>query len=178
MRAGHSSWATALLLGATLAGCGGGTETVTVPGPPQGGAQAAGTSTAAKTTATTAIPVPARVVHLDTFRSPTGNIGCSLLDNVARCDIEKRSWHPPARPASCPEIVDFGQGLEVGASGAARFVCAGDTARDPASPVLVYGSGSRIGGVECVSATAGITCAGRAEERHGFFISIQTYRIF
>jgi hypothetical protein len=177
MRARHSTWATALLLGATLAGCGGGTETVTIPGPP-GGGQAAGTSTAAKRTATAAVPAPARVVHLDTFRSPTGNIGCTLLDQVARCDIEKRSWRPPPRPSSCPEIVDFGQGLEVGASSPARFVCAGDTARDPASPVLAYGSGSRETGVECVSATAGITCTSRAQSRHGFFISTQSYRIF
>jgi hypothetical protein len=111
------------------------------------------------------------------FRSPTGNIGCSLLGGLARCDIAKRSWPPPARPASCPTIVDFGQGLEVGSAGEGRFVCAGDTVRDPASPRLAYGTATRIGGLECLSARDGVTCTARTS-RHGFFISLQRYRIF
>jgi hypothetical protein len=158
-----------------LAGCGGGTRTVTVDGPPRGASAASvnsGTTAAKPKTATLAT----RLVYLKSFRSPTGNIGCSLLGAVARCDIEKRGWRPPARPSSCPNVVDFGQGLEVGPSGLARFVCAGDTVRDLASPVLAYGGGSRVGALECVSASSGITCTNR--DGHGFFISIQRYRIF
>lgn len=59
-----------------------------------------------------------------------------LIASVARCDIERRSWRPPPRPKQCPPIVDFGQGIEVDARGRARFVCAGDTARDVNAPKL------------------------------------------
>jgi hypothetical protein len=165
-----------MLAASCMLGCGGGTVTVTAAAPP-GGAEAASTRSVATAATRARTTAPAtRVVHLDMFRSPSGNIGCSLLGGLARCDIEKRSWRPPARPSSCPQIVDFGQGLEVGGSGAARFVCAGDTARDPASPVLPYGSGSQVGALDCLSASSGLTCRNGAG--HGFFISIQGYRIF
>ena len=151
-----------------LGGCGGSTKTVSV-----GGSPAEGNATASKTTTELTGPV----VHLSAFRSPTGNIGCMLSAGQARCDIERRSWSPPARPASCPAVVDFGQGLEMGTIGASRFVCAGDTVRDPKSPVLPYGSTSISGSFDCISATNGMTCT-RPSDGHGFFLSIQTYRLF
>jgi len=149
-----------------LAGCGQTTKTVTV-GPLPGPASPAGAT--AKPTGP--------VVHLSAFRSPTGNIGCVVVESDARCDIERRSWSPPARPASCPTIVDFGQGVEMQARGAARIVCAGDTVRDPKSPVLSYGVTSVSGPFECISASNGMTCT-RPADGHGFFLSIQTYRLF
>jgi hypothetical protein len=157
-----------------LAGCGGSTKTVTVGGPPSGvtGSSASGATTSGTTTATPTGPV----VHLSAFRSPTGNIGCMLTDGQARCDIARRSWSPPARPASCPTVVDFGQGLEMAATGAPRFVCAGDTVREPKSPVLAYGTSSISGPFECISASSGMTCT--RPDGHGFFLSIQTYRLF
>jgi len=158
----------------SLAGCGVTTKTVTV-GTPAPGTQAAAHSVAASAPTTPAAATA--VLHLATFRSPTGNIGCVLLDGDARCDIERRSWSPPPRPASCPTIVDFGQGLQMQATGAPQFVCAGDTARDPASPPLPYGRATRVGPFECVSRTTGMTCT-RPADGHGFFLSIQSYRIF
>jgi hypothetical protein len=95
---------------------------------------------------------------------------------TVRCDIVKRGWSPPARPSSCPDEVDFGQGIEVAESGAARFVCAGDTVREPSAPTLAYGDGDRLGGLSCVSEEDGLTC--RARDGHGFFLSIQSYRLF
>ena len=151
-----------------LAGCGGSTRTVTVEGPP---AEAA--STAAATTPQPTGPV----VHLRAFRSPTGNTGCLLAAGELRCDIGRRSWSPPPRPANCPAVVGFGQGLELPARGAARFVCAGDTVRDPHSPVLAYGTTSAAGPFECISALSGMTCT-RPANGHGFFLSTQTYRLF
>jgi hypothetical protein len=56
-------------------------------------------------------------------------------------------------------------------------VCAGDTARDPVSPKLPYGTASQSGGFLCTSTRGGLTCVAGAS-RHGFFISIQRYRIF
>ncbi len=166
-------------LGLVLAGCGGGGSTTTVINktvtvtPPATNS----TSTSAQTDTSTEEEPPSRTVHLSTFRSPTGVIGCVLLDGVARCDIAKRDWSPPPRPASCPNVVDFGQGLEVGRLGPGKFVCAGDTALDPTGTPLGYGTASRFGGFTCVSRSTGMTCTNPATG-HGFFISIQSYRAF
>lgn len=115
--------------------------------------------------------------HLSFFESPSRNIGCAIVDATARCDITARSWSPPRRPASCPKIVDFGQGLIVGATGAARLVCAGDTAMNPTAPRLAYGQVDVIGSLRCTSALSGVTCAS-TRTGHGFFISRQGYRLF
>jgi hypothetical protein len=189
-----------LVLAALVAGCGGGgtttviertvTEKVTVPAkggeekvtvPAKGGEETSGKGdTAAKEAATKKsaeeTQEPKRIVHLRTFRSPTGNIGCTMFDGGARCDIRKRDWSPPPRPASCPKEVDFGQGLAVSHQGEASFVCAGDTALDPSASALAYGTASEVGGTECISRSDGVTCVNQAG--HGFFISIQSYQVF
>lgn len=160
-----------------LAGCGGGTKTVTVDRPPAVGVGGAGTS-AANTEKTNKKPasVPKAIVHVSTFQTPSGNIGCMIIGGVARCDIEKRSWPLPPRPSSCPEFVDFGQGLELGTSGAARLVCAGDTVREPKASKLAYGDATQIGAFQCISEQSGLTC--ERAHHHGFFLSIQSYRVF
>jgi hypothetical protein len=122
------------------------------------------------------IEEPTAVVHLQSFRSPSGNIGCVMFEGGARCDIRKREWSPPSRPASCPEQVDFGQGLSVEHTGEASVVCAGDTALDPSATELAYGEASELGGTQCISRSEGITCANHSG--HGFFISTQSYNLF
>jgi hypothetical protein len=122
------------------------------------------------------IEEPTAVVHLQSFRSPSGNIGCVMFEGGARCDIRKREWSTPARPPGCPEQVDFGQGLSVDHTGKASFVCAGDTALDPTATPLAYGEASEVGGTQCISRSEGITCANHSA--HGFFISIQSYKTF
>ena len=122
------------------------------------------------------VEAPTAVVHLQSFRSPSGNIGCIMFEGGARCDIRKRDWSPPSRPASCPEQVDFGQGLTVAHTGKASFVCAGDTALNPSAPQLAYGEASELGGTQCISSSDGITCANHSG--HGFFVSIQSYKLF
>jgi hypothetical protein len=120
---------------------------------------------------------PEAMLHLTSFQSPSGNIGCSLLDGRARCDISKREWSPPPRPPGCPNEVDFGQGLEVGRNDeSGSFVCAGDTTLNPEAPKLAYGSNDSSGGLVCASRTAGIACTNSSG--HGFAISIQAYRTF
>jgi hypothetical protein len=169
-----------------LAGCGSATRTVVVQGPPaqsvtvKSGAAASVTSSTATSASTTATSseAPARVVHLTSFQSPSGNIGCMVFAGAtARCDIVHHTWVLPPRPASCPQIVDFGQGLEVGSSGSGRFVCAGDTARDPTAPKLPYGTASQVGDFLCVSRSTGITCTNHAGG-HGFTLSVQQDRRF
>lgn len=119
---------------------------------------------------------PKRIVHLQTFRSPSGNIGCVMLEGGARCDIRKRDWSPPPRPARCPKQVGYGQGVEVSRQREATFVCAGDTALDPGASSLSYGTASEVGGSECISRENGVTCVNQAG--HGFFLSVQSYQVF
>jgi hypothetical protein len=174
-----------LLLAALVAGCGGSTttvvETVTekVPVEANGGGNG-NTETAAQQEAAEKEAEegeqPSRILHLRTFRSPSGNIGCALYEGGARCDIRKRDWSPPPRPAQCPTQVDYGQGIEVAHHGEAGFVCAGDTALDPSASSLAYGTASQVGGAECISRKNGVTCVNRAG--HGFFLSVQSYQVF
>jgi hypothetical protein len=174
-----------LVLAALVTGCGGGgattviekTVTEQVPAEPNG---SGGQETAAQKEATEKeaeeAQEPSRTVHLRTFRSPSGNIGCILFEGGARCDIRKRDWSPPPRPASCSDQVDYGQGVEVSRAGEALFVCAGDTALDPSASSLAYGTASQIGGSECISRKNGMTCVN--QKGHGFFLSVQSYQVF
>src|SRR6478672_2266367 len=82
------------------------------------------------------------------FRSPSGNIGCFIDATGARCDIARRDWSPPPKPASCS--LDFGQGITI-AGGRAHFVCAGDTTLG-ATRVLAYGHTIPAGRYACASA--------------------------
>ena len=170
-----------------LAGCGSdGTTTVvqTVtepsPAPPQTDTidkVPPPTPTVAPTVPTVPSPPPAplKTVRRPLFKTPSRNIGCVLLGGQARCDIRRRDWSLPPRPAGCD--LDWGQGLLVGGSGPGRVVCAGDTALDPTAPLLAYGTVSRYGAFDCTSRTAGITCRNRATG-HGFFLARDRYRLF
>lgn len=156
-----------------LAGCGSDdertvTETRTVT------ATGAAIATTPSTTTTPAGPAPGETVRLESFRSPTGNIGCQLAGGAARCDIERRDWSPPPKPGDCG--LDWGQGISVDEEGEAGFVCAGDTARDPTARVLRYGQDSQVGRLRCASREDGITC--RNPAGHGFFMARDRYRLF
>ena len=118
------------------------------------------------------------IVHLSTFRSPSSNIGCIIIDGIARCDIKQRSWSPPPTPKSCPPVVNFGQGLGGQRLRVrAQFVCAGDTALDPTAQPVPYGTDTIVGSFRCASRTSGMTCT-KTDTGHGFFISFQSYRTF
>jgi hypothetical protein len=168
-------------------GCGSsGTKTVTVTTSLTSSTPSAATSSQSTTTAapvttsttTTATPAPpVRIVHVATFKSPSGNIGCMIIAGTARCDIRQRSWSPPPRPATCPNVVDFGQGLTVGGSGTGGLVCAGDTTLDPAAQIVPYGTDTVVGSFRCASATSGMTCT-NTSTGHGFFLSAQGYRVY
>lgn len=133
-----------------------------------------GTTTTSSTQTTTPVK-PISVVRLQMFKTPTGNIGCGIYEGSARCDIRKRDWTPPPKPANCE--LDWGQGISVGKTGDASFVCAGDTANDPAAPILDYNEDSRIGNITCASREAGVTCTNRSSG-HGFLINRERYRLF
>lgn len=117
------------------------------------------------------------MAKLVSFRTPSSNIGCvgetARADNLVRCDIAKRDWSPPRRPAGC--TLDWGQGLTLERTGRARFVCAGDTALNRGR-VVAYGTRITIGGIVCTSRRSGLTCVN--VQGHGFTLSRQGYRRF
>lgn len=119
--------------------------------------------------------VDQQVTSLTGFTSPSGNIGCYIDKKTVRCDIQKRDWNPPARPASCSPQVDYGQGITMKAGGSPEFVCAGDTALGGGDP-LPYGQSIGAGLLRCDSAEAGMTCTD-TETGRGFTLSIQSYEL-
>ncbi|OKH82182.1 hypothetical protein EB73_21410 [Mycobacterium sp. SWH-M3] len=115
-----------------------------------------------------------RVNKLTPFTSPSGNIGCYLDADTARCDISERDWAPPKRPADCQ--LAYGHGITLAAGGAAEFVCAGDTALGGGGE-LAYGDSITAGVLRCESTGSGISCRDSVTG-HGFAISREAYHLF
>jgi hypothetical protein len=159
------------VLALAVTGCGGSTRTVVVTRTAAAGASSA---TGVNLGATTK---PTPTIRISDFRSPSGNIGCIVVADGARCDIRQHNWSPPPRPASCPNVVAFGQGMAVDKTGAGKFVCAGDTSLNPSARALAYGTTASFQGFACASSIRGMTCTNE-RTGHGFFISIQGYRSF
>lgn len=111
---------------------------------------------------------------LRAFRSGDVNIGCLIEGGSVRCDIASRAWHAPAKPSSCQ--LAWAQGLEVGPSAPAHFVCAGDSVLDPDGAVLPDGYDDKVDSITCESRSVGMTCFDRAD--HGFYLSRTGYYTF
>ena len=107
------------------------------------------------------------------FLSPSKNIGCSLSETGARCDIRERDWTPPPAPASCD--VDFGQGVQVVGTSPGMLVCAGDTAI-VGEAVLQYGTFVTRSHFECRSEKAAMRCR-NLQTNHGFSLSRERYTL-
>jgi len=108
------------------------------------------------------------------FQTPSKNIGCYLSAEAARCDIVKKDWTPPPKPADCE--LDWGLGVIVERDRKASINCAGDTVIG-AGEVLAYGSSLRAGNFVCDSASSGIRCSNLTSQ-HGFALSVQSYDVF
>lgn len=94
---------------------------------------------------------------MDSFRSPSGNIGCLYVDGFLRCDLAEVSSRLPAPPADCD--LDRGKAFEMSDDAAnAQRICYGDTALDPAAPVVPYGTGRSRAGFTCLSSERGMIC--------------------
>ena len=109
----------------------------------------------------------------ETFRLPSGNIGCTYerASATLRCDILSGLRPEPRRRCE----LDW-TGITLTAAGGARPQCAGDTAFDRRAGVLRYGSSWRRGAITCRSARDGLRCANR--RGHGFFLSRQRWRVY
>lgn len=117
---------------------------------------------------------PARSVESADFVSPSGNIGCHLDEQGARCDINRRNWKPPPPPEKCD--LDWGSGVNVGPTGEATFTCAGDTVLG-ATETLAYGSTVRAGDFTCTSDSVAMRCDNTGSG-HGFTLAIERYSLF
>ncbi|MCO8271907.1 hypothetical protein M1L60_15030 [Actinoplanes sp. TRM 88003] len=122
---------------------------------------------------TSARTAPA-VVDEAMFRTPSQNIACALTESEVRCDIVRKTWKPPAKPADCE--LDWGNGLVV-SGGEATFTCAGDTLVGTSETTLEYGQALRSGTVRCDSDSAGLTCKDD-ETGHGFTLAQSRYTLF
>lgn len=112
-----------------------------------------------------ALATPARGAFY--FHSPSGNIGCGISRNGARCDIREHSWRPPPKPRSCRE--DWGYGLTVGKRHNGSFFCGGDTVLGLGHS-LAYGRAVIRGRFKCTSRSDGVRCV-NMRSRHGFKLS-------
>lgn len=144
-------------------------------GSPQAGtgsdeAGVAGTKQAAPTGTEDSSEPPADLVL---FKSPSGNIGCALSTQGARCDIGDKEWKPPAKPADCDG--DWGVGVSVAAKSAA-LVCATDTVLGQGKE-LAYGSDIERGDYRCDSSEDGMRCE-NTKTGHGFTIARAKYTTF
>jgi hypothetical protein len=108
------------------------------------------------------------------FRTPSKNIFCSLTESAVRCDIVKKTWIPPTKPADCE--LDWGNGMYI-SSGKAGMTCAGDTLIGSSQQALEYGNAYRSGTVLCESESTGLTCRDEKTGR-GFTLAAARYSIF
>jgi len=121
------------------------------------------------------LPGSASAAKYKQFTTPSGNIGCIMGGGAVRCDIREKSWEAPPKPSYCD--VDWGFGVAVGRKGPANFVCAGDTVFEPGEPVLDYGERQIKNRFRCTSKQKGMRCV-NTKNKHGFFLSRQTVRVF
>jgi hypothetical protein len=108
------------------------------------------------------------------FENPRGNIGCVISKSIARCDVRKREWEPPPKPAWCE--VDWGNGLQVERRGKARFTCAGDTVLG-GRKVVGWRKSIRRGPFRCTVFRNGTRCV-NLDTEHGFRIARRYARWF
>jgi hypothetical protein len=120
-------------------------------------------------------PTPSAVTVTEAnFLSPSGNIGCYVDKDSARCDIVKKSWEPPPAPTDCE--LDWAGGISLYQAGEPKFTCAGDTVLG-AKKTLRYGSAVRAGDFMCGSARSAMRCE-NTTTGHGFALSVEKYDLF
>jgi hypothetical protein len=116
------------------------------------------------------------------FRSPSGNIVCSIVNhtaenyNVNRCDIHRKTFRSPPRPRSCPQPYGWGRYFWVDKIG--RFTCVSELATtSDRPPVLQYGASKRLGHIQCTSRVTGMVCS-NVNTGHGYKLSHDAVKLF
>jgi hypothetical protein len=93
------------------------------------------------------------------FRSPSGNINCSLSTQgssiAARCEVVEHTWAAPPREPECH--LNWGDRFELTQGNNAAFDCYGQEF-PAANEALVYGQTRSFGSITCDSEFTGMTC--------------------
>jgi hypothetical protein len=119
---------------------------------------------------------PAASKSYGAFQLPGGNVYCQTYKPAyARCEIKKKAFKAPPKPANCP--LDWGSALVVQGHAKGLFLCYGDTVYDPKAPTLQYGESSTVGGVTCISSEEGVACS-NVNNGHGIFLGKKKYKLF
>jgi hypothetical protein len=165
----------------STAGSAASVPTVTVT--PQA-APAASTAPSAPTVTVTVTPAPApaptAVAQPDgpgSFRSPSGNINCTLStpggDNAARCEVVDHTWTAPSPPPDCH--LDSGDRFYLTQGNAAVVGCYAQEF-PVAESTLGYGQSRSFGTITCDSEYSGMTCTDNSTG-HYFRVSRDTYEL-
>jgi hypothetical protein len=165
----------------STAGSAASVPTVTVT--PQA-APAASTAPSAPTVTVTVTPAPApaptAVAQPDgpgSFRSPSGNINCTLStpggDNAARCEVVDHTWTAPSPPPDCH--LNSGDRFYLTQGNAAVVGCYAQEF-PVAESTLGYGQSRSFGTITCDSEYSGMTCTDNSTG-HYFRVSRDTYEL-
>lgn len=120
------------------------------------------------------LPSRSAALSVSRFNTAGGNIGCRISGGSVRCDVARRVWSPPRKPASCHAA--WGQGLMVGSSGSSFFVCARNSVLDPTGTYIKPGYDDKVGSVTCQIRSFGVTCF--ESDGRGFFVGRTGYTRF
>jgi hypothetical protein len=185
----------AALAALTVAGCSSTARSTAVPAPsvptvtvtPQAApaAPVASTAPSAPTVTVTVNPAPAPTTVVvqsaangpATFRSPLGNINCTLTtpggDITARCEVVEHTWAAPP-PPDCH--LDSGDRFYLTQGGTAVAGCYGQEFGPGPFPTLEYGQSRFFGTLTCVSEYTGMTCTD-SSTGHYFTVSRDGYEL-
>jgi hypothetical protein len=124
--------------------------------------------------------------RLGAFKTPSRNIVCGwTIDDHGAASMEcgvKSGLKPPPRRIHCLAGDPNDRRVSLRSRGRATPVlCAGDPGPllpqiEAKARVLGYGTSTTFGGITCTSRTSGLTCRNR--DRHGFFLSRESWRTF
>lgn len=103
---------------------------------------------------------PAQAASQRYFRTPSKRIACLMLTTSVRCDT----------------FFLNDVGFRLTAHGPGKRIHVTDTVALVHEPTLAYGKSAKLGPFTCTSRSAGLTCKNRAG--HGFFVSVQSQRVF
>ncbi|MDP7701340.1 DUF6636 domain-containing protein [Mycobacterium sp. TY815] len=126
--------------------------------------------------AAAAVALPA-VAHADpqNFRTPSGNIVCTLDSSGAACDINEYTYTPPP-PPECAQHIAWGNRFVLDVGKPAAIHCHGDTLGVPGEPTLNYGQTASAGTISCVSQEAGVKCSD-SSSGHYFQVSRDSFKL-
>jgi hypothetical protein len=127
--------------------------------------------------APTTVVVQAAANGPASFRSPSGNINCSLSTPggriEARCEVVEHSWAPPPREPECH--LNWGDRFELTQDGGAIFGCYGQQ-MPPVQETLAYGQSRSFGALTCDSEFTGMTCTD-SSTGHYFRVSRESWEL-